>query len=511
MKNKQLILIENLTYSISDRFLWNISNLMVGYGDKIGLIGDNGSGKTTLLKIINGEIEPDSGTCKVSGKVFVVPQKREVEGGFTISDLLSKYSIPKHIFEKEFLNSSKKLLPINTEMLKLSGGEFLKVHITLAKIIESDVLLLDEPTNHLDGIGINFLKDYLNNFKGAYICVSHDIGFLNSVVNKIWAIELNKVRTFSGNYSLYKETLENEQNSTLRQIEAKTKKLKKVKLAIIIEKERQQRSVSVGKKAKNDNSMSAYEKGYFKEHSEKQAGKKTNRLLSQKEEKEKELQNFNIQKRQKIRLDLGSKKHGKRLIVSVVDAQLILKNKILISNISFDLYTGDRIRINGDNGSGKTLLLKTLFLDDKTAKISGIANKTKSLTIAYLDQHYDLVSRKNTVLENIKNITQLNDETLLRSHLAGFMFQAEDMYKKAEFLSGGELARLAIAMITLSDFDCVVLDEPTNNLDISTLEIFTEALINFKGAIIVVSHNEHFCKSIGVNKNFLISDGYFKK
>ncbi|MCR4274526.1 MAG: ATP-binding cassette domain-containing protein [Candidatus Campbellbacteria bacterium] len=397
-------------------------------------------------------------------------------------------------------------------MSNLSGGEYIKVYLSLARVLAPGILLLDEPTNHLDSAGIARLKSYLKVFVGAYVVVSHDIDFLNATTNQIWTIEHQKIRTTEGTYTTYAQLIENERAAATRQFEAKKKIVKQAKLALVVEHTKKQRSVSVGKKEKLDNNMSPYEKGYFKEQSEKQSGKNLTRLKSAKEEKEEDLQDAILSKKHIVRLDVPSKKIGRRFVVSVDGANLVLPNKTVVSDISFDVFTGDRVRITGDNGSGKTLLLRALFDDTSPAKLVGIVKKTPSLKVVYLDQHYDLVSRELTVLQNIQRITHTTDDKLLRTHLAQFLFrETPEVNKKAGSLSGGELARLSLAMITIADFDCVVLDEPTNNLDISTISVFTEALANFKGAILIVSHNEDLCGHLGITREYSIQNGYFKK
>lgn len=512
MKNDPLILIQDASYSVGGRLLWNIPHLSVFAGDRIGLVGDNGTGKTTLLKMIHGEFRPDTGSCVVDGEVFIVPQKRDADKNITVSELLSHYSVPGHLFEKEFLTLSNNSIRPDSRITDLSGGEYSKVYIALARCIKPAVLLLDEPTNHLDTSGIKNVQSYLKDFTGAYIVVSHDVAFLDTTVSRIWAIENQKIRTADGNYSSYVEWLEYERNAAMRQAEAKKKIVKQAKQALVAEHKKGQRSVSVGKKAKQDNSMSPYEKGYFKEQSEKQTGKNISRLKTLKEEKEKELENIVIPKRRSVKLTLNPSRTGRRFVVSVDNADLVLGGKVLVSDISLDVHTGDRVRITGDNGSGKTMLLRSLLEEHSPATLSGLVKRAPGVRTVYLDQHYDLVSRNLTVLQNMQHITHTTDEKVLRSHLARFLFrETPEVNKKAELLSGGELARLALAMITVADFDCVVLDEPTNNLDISTISVFTEALAGFKGAILIVSHNEDLCRRLGITREYAIHDGYFKK
>lgn len=512
VKNNPLILIQDASYSAAGRLLWDIPHLAVFAEDRIGLVGDNGTGKTTLLRMICGDIRPDTGSCAAHGKVFIVPQKRDADTHTTVSELLSRYSVTAHRFKKEYAVFSKKTVPADAKIVALSGGEYSKVYLALARCVMPEVLLLDEPTNHLDASGIMNLKSYLRDFIGACVIVSHDVAFLNATVHQIWAIENQKVRTIKGEYSAYAELVAHERDAAVRQAEAKKKKVKEAKRALVAEHKRKQRSVVVGRKARLDNSMSPYEKGYFKEQSEKQAGKNISRLKRLHKEKEKDLAHSLVPRQHSVTLAINSSRAGRRFVLSVDRSELILKGRVLISDVALNVSTGDRVRITGDNGSGKTMLLRALLEEDAPAHFSGVVKRAPGVRTVYLDQHYDLVSRNLTVLQNIQRITYTTDEKELRSHLARFLFRdTSDVNKKAGLLSGGELARLALAMITVADFDCVVLDEPTNNLDISTITVFTEALATFTGAIIIVSHNEDLCKHLGITREYTIQDGYFKK
>jgi ATPase subunit of ABC transporter with duplicated ATPase domains len=342
---KELLKLNNVMYQLpTGEELWEIKNLSVHMGDKIGLIGKNGSGKTSLFDCIVGVKDFSGGSHSVTPNLFYIPQQKDKNlDDLSVQELLDTHKINTAAFlsvtTKEFEFSSDF---INKKINTLSGGEYVKLYITIASLKKPALLLLDEPTNHLDTDGINFLVNWLKMFNGAFICISHDTDFLNRTIKSIWEIENAKINVFGGNYFKYKEIKDLERQSILRKIEVKEKEIKKVKKSVQIEQARQQRSIREGNVQKFDRSMEKAAIGYFKEQAQKSASKNTNRLSGLLEDKENELSELSLNKTQKIRLKINGEGEG-YTIFNIENTNLYLGNIIFIQDINIKVVSGDRI------------------------------------------------------------------------------------------------------------------------------------------------------------------------
>jgi len=517
-----MIAINNLTFEIGARALYDEANWHIKPGEKIGLIGANGTGKTTLLKIIVGDYTPTSGTISMAKDLTI---------GYLNQDLLS-YSSDKNIlhvameaFERqnqlhdEIENILKKLETDYTEDLlhklsdkqhefealdgynieykaheilaglgfseadthrklsEFSGGW--RMRVMLAKILlqAPDILLLDEPTNHLDLPSIQWLEDYLKAFEGAIVIVSHDRWFLDKVINRTVESRKGKLTVYAGNYTFYLEekALREEiqrgefknQQSKIRQeerlIERFRAKASKAKMA-------QSRIKMLDKMERVDDVDDDNPTVNFSFRFSKQSG------------------------RHVVTLDNITKKYP--AIDIVTHAEAVIEK-------------GDKIALIGANGKGKSTLLRIIAGADKD--FTGKAETGHNVSQTFFAQHQlEALHLENTALQELQSFTPKHTETELRTILGSFLFTGDDVFKKIKVLSGGEKSRVALAKALTADANFLVLDEPTNHLDMQSVNILIQALQQYEGTLIVVSHDRYFLDNVA-NKIWFIEDQKIKQ
>jgi len=517
-----MIAINNLTFEIGARALYDEANWHIKPGEKIGLIGANGTGKTTLLKMIVGEYSPTSGTISMA---------KDLTMGYLNQDLLS-YSSDKNIlhvameaFERqnqlhdEIENLLKKLETDYSEDLlhklsdkqhefevldgynieykaheilaglgfsepdthrklsEFSGGW--RMRVMLAKIVlqAPDILLLDEPTNHLDLPSIQWLEEYLKAFEGAIIIVSHDRWFLDRVINRTVESRKGKLTVYAGNYTFYLEekALREEiqrgefknQQSKIKQeerlIERFRAKASKAKMA-------QSRIKALDKMERVDDVDDDNPSVNFKFRFTKQSG------------------------RHVVTLDNITKKYP--AIDILTHAEAVIEK-------------GDKIALIGANGKGKSTLLRIIAGADK--EFTGKAETGHNVSQTFFAQHQlEALHLENTALQELQSFAPKHTETELRTILGSFLFTGDDVFKKIKVLSGGEKSRVALAKALTADANFLVLDEPTNHLDIASVNILIQALQQFEGTFIVVSHDRYFLDNVA-NKIWFIEDQLIKQ
>ncbi len=497
--SKTYLSCNNLSYELPDRTLFENINVSVNQGDRIALIGDNGTGKSTLLKIFSGKLSPSSGTIHNNKKSsYYLPQvdfsiynDKQTVGEYLASkrdewwEVEQKLKIVFGIKEVDYEQ------PIST----LSGGEITKMNLAIGLCFDPDILFLDEPTNHIDILAMENLIETLKNYHGALVVVSHDTFFLDQTTNKVWCLEQGHLTLYGGNYSDYSRQKQIEIEAQERKYEAFKKKLQKLKKSAQLEQKRAERSKNTGKKLAGDRSMSSMEKGTFANIASSSAGKgnsKFNELIEQTRE---EMSENRIFKKRSINTGLTTEKNiGRKNLFTIRHEKLSIGKKILIDDVNIELKYGDRIAICGANGSGKTVLAKFIL------------GKTENIKTAYISQNYEIIDPEKSLLDNIFSLNSSISYEVARNALGRFLFRAENIVQKqAKFLSGGERARLTFAMISTASIDLLVLDEPTNNLDIATINEIVDSLQEFQGGILVISHNINFLKDIGIHDSYIIS------
>jgi ATPase subunit of ABC transporter with duplicated ATPase domains len=473
---------ENLKTEVGSKVLYDIDYLHIADKAKIGLLGKNGSGKTSLLKQIKSE------------------SKARNINAYYLSQLFeeSEMSIFEYISDKADDYWNIKLdLNLNEKLSTLSGGERILLEIELALLRNPQLLLLDEPSNHLDIENKVYLTQILNNIKIPFILVSHDIALLNNTVTEIWELKDSNISVYGGNYDFYLQMKEIEIQSRERNYEVANKKIRSVKSRMEKEKQTSEKVAKKLNNEKGDRSTDRFAKGFFKHFGEITESKNLQKSKSDLDTALNERQKY--QEIQEKKAYIGIPKSNLRIgqsIIHIQQSELKLNPKVTLKNVNLKLNFPDRLHITGKNGSGKTSFIKYI--------ISEISNIDKNIHCVFLDQKYSLPNPLLSVYDNMVQQTGLNNQEIRRI-LGNFLFITdEEINKKAEVLSGGELCRLSLACITGSAVDILVLDEPTNNLDIDTKKVLMDTIKDFKSVLILVSHDENFVEQVGFNKIFNI-------
>ncbi|MBF2005069.1 MAG: ABC-F family ATP-binding cassette domain-containing protein [Chlorogloeopsis fritschii C42_A2020_084] len=510
MPKKSILLAENLAYEIkASRTLFQGVNLSIEDGDRIALVGSNGTGKSTLLKILAGEISPNFGSIKRNGVIYYLPQTSTIKEQIkakTVLNLLSSISEEwwhiEEILQAQFAIN----LDLSLSIANLSGGELTKLFLAIGLSQQPNLLLLDEPTNHMDLAALESLRDFLNNFHGAFIIVSHKPFFLDRVVDITWELTPAGIKVYGGNFSLYREQKKIELEAAIRTHEVARKELKRVKETALKEQERATQSRKSGRAKFLDGSVDRRAAGLIKTKSESSAGnlkKKNDAALAKAAQKVAETK---VKTTKITSVQLEEKSQKSKNLIDIQGANLWVSNRLLMTNIHLHISSGDRVAIAGANGSGKSSLAKAILDSSEEAFFeSGEVLLSPTMKAVYLDQTYALINREKTILENMQAANSNLNYQLLRQQLGHFLFKYDDVNKSASVLSGGELARLALAIISISEIDLLILDEPTNNLDIETVEQVVEGINEYQGALWVISHDLDFLSRINITKAFKLS------
>lgn len=474
--------------------------------EKAAIVGINGAGKSTLLKIIIGELSADSGDviiskgstigylaqhqdvssdntiyeemCTVKQEVIDLNNRiRELElsmkhvQGQELEQMLKTYTRLNHEFEmqngyayKSEVTGILKGLGFSEEDFDkkvdtLSGGQ--KTRISLGKLLLSkpDILLLDEPTNHLDLISIAWLETFLINYNGAVVVVAHDRYFLDKVVTKVIEIDHRKAHTFLGNYSdyVYKKSM-----------------LKNAQLKAYINQQRE---------IKHQEEVIAKLKSFNREKSIKRAESRE-KLLDKIERLDKPSENSQMHFTLEPRIVSGND------VLAVIGLAKAYDNLELFNDISFEIKRGEKVAIIGNNGTGKTTILKII-----TGSVKADAGDIKLGTkvhIGYYDQEMQELNPEKTLFDELQDTYPYLDNTAVRNILAAFLFTEDDVFKQIKDISGGERGRVSLAKLMLSEANFLILDEPTNHLDMESKEILENVLNSYSGTILYVSHDRYF-------------------
>ena len=475
--------------------------------EKAAIVGINGAGKTTLLRIIVGELEADAGSVTFSRDVSfgylsqnaavntentiyeellsvkkhlleLEEQIRTVEllmdraQGAELESLMEKYADLTHSFESENGYAYKSELtgvlkglgflpedfgrPVST----LSGGQKTRVALGRLLLQSPDLIILDEPTNHLDMSSIAWLETYLLNYKGAVLIVSHDRYFLDKIASKIIEIDNTKVTVFSGNYSAYASKKE-----LLRQAEWKA-------------------YANQQEEIRHQQEVIAKLKSFNREKSIRRA-----------ESREKMLAKIEVlDKPTEVRSEMKMELHPRILsgndVLTVEHLAKAFGKKILFTGLSFSIKRGEHVAIIGDNGTGKTTLLK--IINGLLGADAGSFRLGSRVQEGYYDQEHHVLHPEKTLFEELSDAYPGLNNTEIRNTLAAFLFTGEDVFKRVKDLSGGERGRLSLAKLMLSESNFLILDEPTNHLDIASKEILEDALNSYTGTVLYVSHDRDF-------------------
>lgn len=494
----------------------------VNKGDRIGIVGPNGAGKTTLLSILSGEAGPTTGNFYVRNGYTVGYLKqrnhffsegtvlREAEKTFTrfhemekeihrleeaISDhehpdfnrnleqytaLLEKYKEQGGYTYKSELKSVLRNMGFgeseyDKKISMLSGGERTRLAMACMLLKQPDILMLDEPTNHLDLRMLEWLEQYLKAYKGTIIVVSHDRYFLDQLVNRIFEVSQCHLTDYRGNYSEYLIKHEERMEVALREYEKQQKEIEKQEEII----------------------------RRFKGHG-------TEKLVNRAKSREKRLAHMEVKDRpvlenNRMKLTFHSEYKSGNDVMLAEDLEKSFGERKLFDHVSFDIKKGERICIIGDNGVGKTTLLRILMGKEQADR--GYLKIGHNVNFGYYDQGQLLLDENETVLGEMKNAYHLYTDTEMRSILGRFLFRGDDVFKQIRSLSGGEKAKLSLLKLMLSGANTLILDEPTNHLDIDAKEVVEDALLDFEGTLIIVSHDRYLLQKLPTRIFELTTDG----
>ena len=498
---------QSICKSFGEKVILQDASFHIEEREKAALIGNNGAGKTTLLRIIMEEISADSGQVVIAKdkKIGYLAQYQDIHGHHTIYEelmttkqyildmenkirsleqemkyvagdklesLMNSYTRLTHQFELENGYAYKSEIvgvlkglgfeeeDYGKQIENLSGGQ--KTRVALGKLLISkpDILLLDEPTNHLDMESIAWLETYLLNYPGAVFIVSHDRYFLDKVVTKIVEIEAAQMRMYEGNYSAYA--------------------LKKAQLRDAQYKAylNQQREI------KHQEAVITKLRSFNREKSIKRAESRVKMLDKiQRIEKPIEIDN-------QMRISLEPRFISGNDVLTVEGLSKAFPGQTLFTDINFEIKRGERVALIGNNGTGKTTILKILNgIVDADAGRFALGSKVQ---IGYYDQEHHVLHMEKTIFQEISDTYPTLTETEIRNMLAAFLFTGDDVFKLISSLSGGERGRVSLAKLMLSEANFLILDEPTNHLDIASKEILEEALNSYTGTVLYVSHDRYF-------------------
>lgn len=513
-----LIKFQDVNFSFGANSILENVNFQINPGEKVGIVGNNGAGKTTLFRLITGELFSDSGEVTIGKDVVIGYMEQhpladctetlfnEMDKAFTEIHLIRRemerienemgkenadlekltlyYGNLQETFEKKGgyqleYKISHILLGIgfdkadyNRSITEFSGGEKNRVRLAKLLLSEPDILLLDEPTNHLDIEGINWLENFLAQWKKTVVIISHDRYFLDSVTNRTLELENRSINRYRGNYSAY--------------IQQKTEQLALQEKLYMLQK------ADIEKKQE-----------FIRRNI---AGQKTKQAKSRIIELEKMKKIAAPTHKINYRLSFNDGQRGGNDVLYIEDVSKSFENRTVISSLNYLVRKGDKVGIIGANGSGKTTLLKMII--GELPLDSGNITLGSHIDVGYFSQNLENQNPENTIIEEVWPADPKKTMQEMRSYLAKFLFYDEDVFAVIKNLSGGERSRVELAKLILSGINFLILDEPTNHLDIFAKMALEELLCSFTGTILVVSHDRYFLDKI-TNRIMYLEDGKY--
>ncbi|SMD10745.1 ribosomal protection-like ABC-F family protein [Pedobacter nyackensis] len=524
------MILQSVSYIHSDRdLLFSDIDLKINKNDKAALIGNNGVGKSTLLKILAGYLVASNGVVSSDSQPYYVPQVFGQFNDHSVTQALKiedKIKALKDILDGHVTDENMSLLDddwtieercrealegwglgdldLTQKMGRLSGGQKTRVFLAGILIHRPELVLLDEPSNHLDTIGRSLLYDYIRYTKSSVLVVSHDRTLLNQV-NMVYELSKNGITAYGGNYDFYAAQKRIESDALSHDVKSKEKALRKAREIERESLERQQKLDARGKKKQEKAGLPTISMNTLRNNAEKS----TSRLKGVHTEKvgtiSQELTQLraNLSDLDKMKMDFdNSALHIGKILVTGANINFGYGETLLWKEpLSFQITSGERIAIKGLNGSGKSTLIKMIL----GAVQPRLGNMDRAdVRAIYIDQDYSLINKDLSVYEQAQeyNSGELQEHEI-KIRLNRFLFSKAYWDKPCSALSGGEKMRLILCALTISNQapDIMILDEPTNNLDIQSVEILTISVNEYKGTLIVVSHDEYFLKAINFERS----------
>lgn len=528
-----MLILQDITYIHPNKdALFTGINLIVNKTQKAALIGNNGSGKSTLLQLLSGNLKPLAGVVKTASKPWYVPQMVGQMNNVTVAEALQiagKLTALQQILEGNVTEENMALLnddwaieercaeafdywqldglSLQQTMGSLSGGQKTKVMLAGIRIHRPEIVLLDEPSNHLDLFGRQLLYHYIQNTNHTLLVVSHDKALLN-LLDTVFELSSKGISAYGGNYDFYAGQKAIESEALSNDIKGREKELRKARETEHEALERQQKLDARGKRKQEKAGVPTIMMNTLRNKAERSTAQmrgvhaeKVSGIAQKLGDLRKELPGTG-----KMKMDLdNSTLHKGKMLVDAVGVNAGYGDKLLWpDNLNFRIMSGARVAVKGPNGAGKTSLIR-LILGDMPLR-AGKLDKT-GFTSVYIDQDYSLINAQLTVYQQAQefNAGALQEHDI-KIRLNRFLFAADDWDKPCRALSGGEKMRLMLCCLAIGNQapDMMILDEPTNNLDIQNVEILTEAINQYRGTLIVISHDEWFLKEIGVDEEIVI-------
>lgn len=457
---------KNIKKYFGDRLILDIEGLNIYSEDRIGIVGVNGAGKTTLINILSQKLEPDEGWIKLYGNYSYISQLDEPESKYISEEMASKFGVP------------------TTWNTYMSGGEKTRFKLALALETQSALIFADEPTSNVDMEGIELMEKRFDEYNGALLLISHDRDFLDKLCNKILEIEHGKIKIYNGNYSDYVFQKKQEVERAQFEYEEYVKEKKRLQ-EVIIETKQKVKSIRKTPKRMGNSEARLHKMGNQKakanlDRAIKNIEKRIEHLEVKEKPKEQEVIKFDLSDNAKL--------HSK-IIIEGKNINKVFGEKIIFQDAEFTIYNTAKVALVGSNGCGKTTLIKMIMNREEPIKIA------QGAQIGYFSQDMSILNEGLSIIDNVME-TSIYPEHFARTLLARLLFKRDDVYKKINVLSGGERVKVSFAKILLQDINLLILDEPTNYMDIHSLEVVENALKEYDRSLLFVSHDRRFVESV---------------
>ena len=461
---------KNVCFSLPHKPCFEQFNETISYGQRIAIIGQNGSGKSTLLCLIQNLIKPTNGE-------LVIPHDLTV--GY-VPQLIDEFGL-------------------------LSGGQRFNEKLSQALTCSPSILLLDEPTNHLDRKNRQSLMRMLRSFEGTLIVVTHDVELLSKTVDTIWHIDQGRINVFKGCYEDYQRERAIQYHAIEQELSRLSRQKKDAHRSLMKEQTRAKNSRMGGEKKIENRKWPTVGSPIKMARGNETANRKKSEIHHKKQVLIEQVSGLRLPDVIKPTFSIQAGESG-RILVSISEGSAGFENPI-VTSINLSVKAGERIAISGDNGSGKSTLIRAI-LEDKAVIKTGSWQVLRRECIGYLDQHYATLEADKTVLDILQDYVSNWPHAEIRRHLNDFLFRKnEEINAPVSSLSGGERARLSLALIAAMTPKLLILDEITNNLDLETRDHVIQVLQDYPGAMVVISHDADFLESIQINSHYFIDNG----